>query len=315
MNMKFLAICVLGALAFSGGAHAQLKAQYYSADNLVAPDKLGAPGEKIEPIKTVFYVRESFTGFEALDSEKAKIKVAPNFNGSVYVKFESDLVNQTINAALMAKGVKIANSFEEADLRITGQGLYRVLLRPYLQRQIRFNATFDQYKKSASIVDAESKKIGAGDALLRGSTTAISKGIGSAAFLGWLIESTMDLTGATSAMERAAGWNEKQRGEQSITFGDCYDSTTRLATCAPGTPRNHAYMQRVRIQYVDFHTSVSGKNIEESKFNLVARIIDGRAETKDDMNELLSSAIQELTSGFPTLTTDATKATSNEAAQ
>jgi hypothetical protein len=314
-NSKLPAFLLTGLLFACVSAQAQMKAQYFSPESFSAPERLGPVGGKIPAQKNVFYVRESAFGFEPLDAGKTRLKVPATFAGSVYVKFDSELVTQAINAALTAKGVKLAERSDDADVSVFGQGIYRVHLMPFLQRQLRLDTKFDQFKKTVSIADAETKKIGAGDALVSVGSSAVNAAVNPAEFLGRLIESTMDLTGATSAMERATGWSDRQRGEQSITFGDCYDNSSRMATCPAGAARNNAYTFRTRFQYVDFKTSVSGKAIESQKFNLIARSIDGRTETKDDMNELMSMAISELVAGFPTVGGDTPKADSNVQAQ
>lgn len=293
-------LAVLTLLAGGAAAYAQWGSQHYAGESFTAPDKLFAVGEKITPIKSVYYVRSGGFGYEYLTPEQARIKVPVGFVGPVFVGYESKLLNDAIKAALVQRGVRIAETREEAALAIFGDGNYVVTLRPYLMRRLALNKVFDEQSgKGVSIVDAESHKTSKGEAVLSLSTSAIGAVTKPAEFIGRLLTATMDLSGATSRMEKAVGWNEKQRQEQSFTLGDCYDNTTRDGSCEPGTKRNMAFSMRTRFQYVDLRTFVTINGERQKPFNIIARIIDDRTETRDDLPELLTSVVAELLAGFP----------------
>ena len=298
-KIRLLAAMVAFA-AGTSGVHAQWAAQHYAGESFNAPDRLAPMGQKITPIKSIYYVRSGGFGYDYLTPDQARIKVPANFAGPVFVNYESKLLNDAIKAALAQRGVRVTESREEAVLGIGGDGSYVVTLRPYLMRRLALNKAFDEQSgKGVSIADAESHKTSKGEAVLSLSTSAIGAVANPAEFIGRLLTATMDLSGATSRMEKAAGWNDKQRQEQSFTMGDCYDNATRVGSCEPGTKRNMAYSMRTRFQYVDLRTFVTINGERQKPFNIIARIIDDRTETKDDLPELLTSVVAELLAGFP----------------
>lgn len=278
-------------------ANAGLLSEYTAPEtNLVAPDKLTPAGQSFEPLKSIHYFkRQGMFNTSFPSGAEAHVQVPKGFNGSVFVEFKSKLIGNAVREALTSKGVKIAATEDAADLVLGGSGIYRVHLLPKLVRQIDLNADFDANKKSASILDAGITGKGLGN-----SAMSVAAASGPGPLLASLFEATMDLSGATAAMDKKFKWAEEARLEQFFTFGDCYDKTTRTATCPVGGGRNLAYIHKIRIQYVDFTVALKERGKDSRLINLVARKIDARHETESDIAELLSMAIQEMIAEFPT---------------
>ena len=290
----------IALVAATTGAYAQWDGRHFIEGSFTAPKDLLPIGQKISPLKNVYYVRRGGFGSEYLTPDQSRIKVPENFTGTVFVNYESRLLTESIKAALTARGIRLVDSHKDASIAITGDGYYLVTLPPHLMRRLPLNKTFDEQNgKGVSIVDAESHKTSRGEAALSLSTSAVGATLNPAEFIGRLVTATMDLSGATSRMEKAFGWNERQRKEQSFTFGDCYDNDTRLGSCEPGQKRNMTYTHRARFQVVDLRTFVTISGEQQKTFNIIARIIDDRTETKDDLPELLTSVVAELLAGFP----------------
>ncbi len=291
-------VCLLSLSPFV--ARAGLLSEYIGPETgLAAPDQLPAVGQKFEPMKSVHYFkREGMFNIGFPIGEQAHVQVPKNFNGAVFLDFKSKLIGNAVREALVSKGVSIAASEETADLVLGGSGIYRVHLLNTLVRQIDLNASFDTNTKSASIVDAGVAGKGLGNSAM--SITAAST---PGALLASLFEATMDLSGATAAMDRKFKWAEEARKEVFSTFGDCYDKSSRAATCSSPANRNLSFIQKVRLQYVDFTVAVKERGKDYRLINLVARKIDARNETESDIAELLSIAIQEMIAEFPTLST------------
>lgn len=283
-------------------ANAQIPSQYRAPETFTAPEILPPIGESFPKILTTYYVNDRVGGYDVLENDIARIRVPMDFKSSVFIGFESDLLNSMVREALVAKGLRVTSVREDADIAVWGQAIYRVHLHPFLRRQLPFNSNFDKYKKSVSIVDAESKKQGVGDAVVSVGGALPIAAFNPGEFIGRLLSATLDLSGATSAIERSMSWDQKQRQEHWITFGDCYDSVSRATKCPPGGGRNLSFSSKVRFQYVDFKTFVQTKGQEPRRFNLISRLIDERTAVQDNMSELLTLAIEELVAGFPTKT-------------
>ena len=293
----FKSLALIGLLSLSPlVASAGLLSEYIGPETgLVAPDQLPAVGQTFEPIKSVHYFkREGMFSISFPVGAEARVQIPKNFSGSVFVDFKSKLIGNAIREALTSRGVTIAPNEESADLVLGGTGIYRVHLLNTLVRQIDLNASFDTNKKSESILDAGINGKGLGN-----SAMSVAAASGSGALLASLFEATMDLSGATAAMDKKFKWAEEARKEVFITFGDCYDKSTRTATCSNAATRNLSYIQKVRLQYIDFTVAVKERGKDYRLINLVARKIDARHETESDLAELLSTAIQEMIAAFP----------------
>ena len=294
-NLKSLAL--IGLLILSPlAAKAGLLSEYIGPETgLVAPDLLPAVGQKFEPMKSIHYFkREGMFNIGFPVGAEARVQVPKNFSGSVFVDFKSKLIGNAVREALISKGVTIAASEEAADLVLGGTGIYRVHLLNTLVRQIELNASFDTNKKSDSILEAGIAGKGLGNSAM---SIAAASGLGP--LLASLFEATMDLSGATAAMDKKYKWAEEARKEVFFTFGDCYEKSTRTATCSSPATRNSSYVHKVRLQYVDFTVAMKERGKDSRLINLVARKIDARSETDSDLAELLSMAIQEMVAQFP----------------
>lgn len=303
MNRNFVKSALVVLAIFGTNAHAQWNERHMAAESFTAPKDLQPLGKKIEPFKNVYYVRTGGFGFDYLPPEQSRIKVPANFAGTVYVNYESALLTDAIKATLSARGVRLTDSRKDADIAISGDGYYLVTLPPHLRRRLALDKTFDELNgKGVSILDADSVKsrTNRGEAALSVASSAVGAALNPAEFIGRLVSATMDMSGASSRIEKAAGWDEKKRKEQSFTFGDCYDNDTRQGSCEPGQKRNVTYSYRARFQFVDLRTSVTINGEQQKPFHIISRAIDDRTETKDDMPELLTALIAELLAGFPT---------------
>lgn len=288
------------AFGFASVAQAQWQGYHFAAGSFTAPKDLHPVGQKIEPVKHTYYVRDGLINYEVLTPEGGRIKIPEGFIGKVFVEYEGKILSETIKSALRSRGVQVTDERNEARIALRGRGGYIVTLPPHHMRRLPLDQTFDERNgEGVTIVGAQSAKTSRGEALLNLSTSAATFSLNPAEFVGNLITAAMDMSGASSRIERALGVPERQRKEQSITFGDCYDNETRKGSCEPGQARNLAYTLRTRLQVVDLRTSVVIDGVQYKPVNIVARIIDDRTETKDDFPELLTAAITELLAPFP----------------
>jgi hypothetical protein len=295
---KLASLVILTSLVMPLFASAQIRGEYLDPLTFDAPDVLPPVGT-LEPMRGVFYLKKGGLGGTILKRDETLISIPEGFKGKVYVRYESELFTKVIQGALQKRGIEITDQREGADVAIWGQAQYRVHLHPLVQRLRPLNASFDKDQQPISVADGGARKKGLGDALVAVGGTAPGALVRPGEFISALVGSLFDLTGASSSMEKANNWTDKQREENFHTFlQDCYDKATRKSSCEPGMMRNKSYAYKTRMQFVELETFVKVGGQEPRKFNLVARQIDDRKATEDNLNLLVSMAVEELLSGF-----------------